>query len=217
MEARTGLFLLTLALGICGCASAPPEIEVPQDEREAARIIDPQIERRDVKPPKIDSENIEIGAFAGILEIEDFGSNPVYGVRAAYHIAEDLFIEAAVGASEAGLTSAEELGGNLRILDDRDFTYYNISVGYNFLPGEVFLGRNYALNSALYVIGGIGGTRFNTDDHFAFNFGVGVRLLATDWLAIHMDVRDHIFATDLLGRDKATNNLEGHLGVTVFF
>jgi hypothetical protein len=30
-------------------------------------------------------------------------------------------------------------------------------------------------------------------------------------------VRDHIFATDLLGRDKATNNLEGHLGITVFF
>jgi len=220
MEVRAGLFLLTsvvLAAMTAGCASAPPEIEVPQDEREAARIIDPQIERRDVAPPKIDSENFEIGAFAGILEIEDFGSNPVYGVRGAYHIAEDLFVEAALGQSEAGLTSAEELGGNLRILDDRDFTYYNISLGYNFLPGEVFLGRNYALNSALYVIGGIGGTRFNTDDHFTFNFGVGVRLLATDWLAIHMDVRDHIFATDLLGRDKATNNLEGHLGVTVFF
>jgi outer membrane beta-barrel protein len=219
MEVRAGLFLLTLALAatLTGCASAPPEIVVPQDEREAARIIDPQIERRDVKPPKIDSENFEIGAFAGILAIEDFGSNPVYGVRAAYHIAEDLFVEAALGASEAGLTSAEELGGNLRILDDRDFTYYNISLGYNFLPGEIFLGRNYALNSALYVVGGIGGTRFNTDDHFTFNFGVGARVLATDWLAIHLDVRDHIFATDLLGRDKATNNLEGHLGVTVFF
>lgn len=219
MEVRAGFLLLTLALAatLAGCAAAPPEIEVPQDEREAARIIDPQIERRDVRPPKIDSENFEVGAFAGILAIEDFGSNPVYGVRAAYHIAEDLFVEATVGASEAGLTSAEELGGNLRILDDRDFTYYNISLGYNFLPGEVFLGRNYALNSALYVIGGIGGTRFNTDDHFTFNFGVGARLLATDWLAIHLDVRDHIFATDLLGRDKATNNLEGHLGVTVFF
>jgi outer membrane beta-barrel protein len=227
MDARPLLFLVALvlvSLALGGCASTPEgeaasqeEIVVPQTEEEAARIIDPSIERRDIRPPRIDSENFEVGGFAGILAIEDFGSNPVYGVRAAYHIAEDLFVEATAGQSEAGLTSAEELGGNLRILDDRDFTYYNLSFGYNFAPGEIFLGSNYAINSSLYVIAGVGGTRFNTDDHFTFNFGVGARILATDWLAVHLDVRDHIFATDLLGRDKATNNLEGHLGITVFF
>ena len=101
--------------------------------------------------------------------------------------------------------------------ENRDLTYYNISFGYNFLPGEIFLGRKTAMNSALYLIGGIGGTRFAQEDKFTVNFGVGARVLATDWLALHLDFRDHIFATDLLGSNKATNNLEAHIGITVFF
>lgn len=219
MEVRIRILLLSLApaaLVLVGCASTPGEIDVPASEAEAGRIIQPEIERRDIKVPKIDHENFEIGAFAGILSIEDFGSNPVYGVRAAYHIAEDLFVEAAVGRTEAGLTSAEALGP-FTLLENRDYTYYNISFGYNFLPGEIFLGKDYAFNSSLYVIGGVGSTRFNSEDNFTFNFGVGARILPTDWLAVHLDVRDHVFATDLLGKDKATNNLEGHLGFTFFF
>jgi outer membrane beta-barrel protein len=210
------LGLLALAL-LAGCASRGPEdISIPQSEREAGQIIDPQVERREVKPPKIDKENWEVGGYAGIMSIEDFGTNPVYGVRAAYHIAEDLFVEAVVGRTEAGLSSIEELA-NVRVTENRDFTYYNISFGYNFLPGEIFLGKNYALNSQLYVIGGVGATRFAKEDNFTVNFGAGVRVLATDSIAVHFDVRDHIFATDLLGSNDATNNLEAHLGFTFFF
>lgn len=217
MESRLRVFLLTGFALLAGCASRGPEdISIPQSESEAGRIIEPEVVRREVKTPKIDAENVEIGAFAGIMSIEDFGTNPVYGVRAAYHIAEDLFVEAAVGRTEAGLSSIEELA-NVRVTENRDFTYYNISFGYNFLPGEIFLGSKTALNSAVYVIGGVGGTRFAQEDNFTVNFGVGVRILATDWLAIHLDARDHIFATDLLGTNEATNNLEAHLGFTVFF
>jgi outer membrane beta-barrel protein len=217
MERRIRVLFLAVFALLAGCAArGPEEISIPQSEREAAQIIEPEVERREIKPPKIDAENFEIGAFAGIMSIEDFGTNPVYGVRAAYHIAEDLFVEAAVGRTEAGLSSIEELA-NVRVTQNRDFTYYNISFGYNFLPGEIFLGRETALNSALYVIGGVGGTRFAKEDNFTVNFGAGVRILANDWLAVHIDVRDHIFATDLLGTNEATNNLEAHLGFTVFF
>ena len=37
--------------------------------------------------------------------------------------------------------------------------YYNVSVGYNVLPGEVFIGSNCAKASAFYLIAGIGSTR----------------------------------------------------------
>jgi outer membrane beta-barrel protein len=217
MERRFRVLLLALFTLLAGCASRGPEdITIPESEREAAEIIQPEVERREIKTPRIDAENWELGAFGGIMSIEDFGTNPVYGVRAAYHIAEDLFVEAALGRTEAGLSSIEELA-QVRVTENRDFTYYNISFGYNFLPGEIFLGSDTALNSALYVIGGVGGTRFAKEDNFTVNFGVGVRILATDWLAVHIDARDHIFATDLLGTNEATNNLEAHLGFTVFF
>jgi hypothetical protein len=36
-------------------------------------------------------------------------------------------------------------------------------------------------------------------------------------MAAHVDVRDHIFDNSLLGTSRTSNNLEGTLGVTVFF
>jgi outer membrane beta-barrel protein len=100
---------------------------------------------------------------------------------------------------------------------ERRFTYYNLSLGYNILPGEVYIGRNLAMNSALYVVGGIGSTKFAGDQNFSVNFGAGYRVLPTDWLAIHIDVQDVIFRSDLLGTQKLTNNFAAHIGATVFF
>ena len=167
----------------------------------------------------MDAENIELGAFYGALSIEDFGTNPVYGVRAAYHVTEDFFFEASFGRSKAGKTSYETLSGDVELLTDaeRRFTYYNLSLGYNILPGEVYLGRDLAMNSALYLLGGIGSTKFAGDQRFSVNFGAGYRVLPTDWLAIHIDVQDIVFQSDLLGKDKLTNNLGAYLGATVFF
>ena len=182
-------------------------------------MIDPDVERREIKEPKIDTENFEIGAFVGIMSVEDFESNIVYGVRLAYHVTEGFFVEGTFGQTDAGLTSFERLSGGAPILSDSDrtFTFYNLNLGYNILPGEVFFGEGRAYNTNLYLIGGLGSTRFAGDDRFTVNFGVGYRFLLTDSIALHLDFRDHLFDIDLLGEDKTVHNLEGNLGVTVFF
>jgi outer membrane beta-barrel protein len=234
METRARVLLLTALLPLGGCASlhwpwhkadkaaaeepAPPDDQVDANAP-APRVIEPEVERRKVKVNKIDAENIEVGAYYGALSIEDFGTNPVYGIRADYHVTEDFFFEANYGRSRAGETSFETLGGNIQLLtgSERRFTYYSLSLGYNLLPGEVYIGRNLAMNSSLYLIGGIGSTKFAGDQRFTVNFGAGYRVLPTDWLAIHIDVQDHVFQSDLLGRDKLTNNLAAYLGATVFF
>jgi outer membrane beta-barrel protein len=192
-----------------------PPAEAPSPEQ----VIDPQVERRDIREPNIDTEDFEVGAFAGIMSIEDFGSDAVYGARFAYHITEGLFVEGTVGQSEAGLTSFEELSGGAPILSDsdREFTYYNLSLGYNLFPGEVFLGEGRAFNTSLYLIGGLGSTKFAGDDRFTVNVGAGYRFLISDWIALHLDFRDHLFDTDLLGTEKTVHNIEAHLGMTVFF
>lgn len=232
METRSRVLLLTAAIALLpGCASlhwpwhekAAPAAESSADttEQSAAtpRVIDPQVERRSIKVPKIRPRDVEFGAYYGVLSIEDFGSNPVYGVRAAFHVTEDFFFEANVGRSTAGKTSFETLNGNLQLLTpaERRFTYYNVSLGYNFLPGEVYLGRNLAMNSSLYLIGGVGSTKFAGDQHFTVNFGAGYRILPTDWLAIHLDMQNLVFQSDLLGKNKLTSNLGASIGATVFF
>jgi outer membrane beta-barrel protein len=140
-------------------------------------------------------------------------------VRAAYHVSEDIFLEGFLARSKAGTTSLQDVFPNITVLSDagRRLTYYDINLGYNVLPGEIFLGRGHAFNSALYVTVGMGDVKFAEKDQFAINFGVGDRLLITDWLALHLDVRDHVFETDLTGRVKNVHNIEATLGITTFF
>lgn len=216
--------LAILALGLSGCAllggrETAEDSSAPVATPAEQPVIQPEIVRRTVPQPQIDSENFEAGVYAGVLGIEDFGSGAVFGARLAYHITEDFFVEATLAQSKAGKTSYETLSGSAALLTDseREYRYYTLSAGWNALPGEIFVGRNRAYNTALYLIGGVGSTRFAGDDRFAVNAGVGYRLLFTDSIALHLDFRDHIFDTDLLGESKATHNLESHLGVTIFF
>jgi len=200
-------------------ADQPPGSAASQNgDQSAPRVIEPQVERRKVKVPRIRSQNIEVGGYYGTLNIEDFGAHPVYGVQAAYHVTEDIFFQAEAGRSKGGYTSFEKLS-NVQLLTEgeRWFKYYDLSVGYNLFPGEVFLGRNLALRSAMYVLAGLGGTQFGGDQKFTVNFGAGYKVLPADWVAVHVAVEDRVFNTDLLGVNKLASNLEAHLGATVFF
>ncbi len=241
MESRNRLLLLTSVVAatllLSGCASLrwpwskDKQVEQQQTEAEAAeeeaeeqdvsppRVIEPNVARRKIKTPKIDNENWEVGVGLGFMSIEDFGTNVTYAAQLTYHVTEDFFFRADLGQSTAGRTSFETLGGNVELLtgDERRFTYYSLSLGYNFLPGEVFLGRNLAMNSGFYLLGGIGSVDFAGDNRLTVNLGAGYRVLPTDWLAIHIGVQDRVFDTDLLGETKVTNNIETLLSATVFF
>jgi outer membrane beta-barrel protein len=230
--------VLSASFALSGCSTIrgwfgkDKPVEKQQTEEQAAaeeqsedadstppRVIEPSVARRKIKRPKIDNENWEIGGGFGFISVEDFGTNPAYAGQITYHVTEDFFFRADLGQSTAGRTSFETLGGNIDLLtgDERRFTYYSVSLGYNFLPGEVFLGRKLAMNSGFYLLGGIGNVKFAGDDHLALNFGAGYRVLPTDWLAIHLGVQDRVFDSDLLGETKVTNNLETLLSATVFF
>ena len=138
---------------------------------------------------------------------------------AVFFLAEDFFFEASAGQADAGQTSFETLGGNIQLLtsEERKFRYYNLSLGYNFLPGEVFLGRGHAMTSAFYMLGGMGAVKFEGDQRFAVNFGAGFRVLPTDWLAVRIEAQDIVFKSDFLGTNRLRNNLAAYLGASVYF
>ena len=246
MENRIRVLLLTAVLGMTGCAWMPwrdkpaegaaADSAAPSSERvegsagppaggttpvgdEDQVVIEPQVARRDIKPARIDTENWEAGLSIGSLSVEDFEVNIVYGARLAYHINEDFFAEGIFGFSDAGLSSFERLSGSAPLLTDseRQFTYYSLGFGWNALPGEVFLGGKRAMNSAIYLTLGAGGTRFAGGDRFTLTAGAGARILVKDWLAAHLDIRDHVMEIDVLGKNKTAHNYEAMLSLTAFF
>ena len=224
MAARILIFLLKFFIAISATLVIVQTQAIAEEKAsplnvQSEQLIQPEIQRREVKLAAIDSENFEATAFFGLLSVEDFGANFVTGARLAYHINEDLFVEAALAQSKAGKTSYERLSGGPGLLTSaqRQITYYNVSLGFNLLPGEAFLTQKTSFNTALYIIGGMGTTEFGGSDRLTMNLGGGFRLLAADWLAFHIDVRDHIFKIDMLGEDKTANNLEVTFGLSAFF
>ncbi|MBU2875420.1 outer membrane beta-barrel domain-containing protein [Marinobacter salexigens] len=219
MENRTKHLFLT---GLCIAhlmAIAPSVFAADEPERNDLPLIEPDVKPVPVDQALIDTENFEIGAFAGVLNIEDFESSFVYGGKLTYHLSESFFFEAGVGFAEAGATSFENLAGNVQVLTDseRDYSYYNISLGYNILPGQAFLTENYGFNTNFYLIGGAGATDFGGDTRFTLNAGAGYQILLTDSLAIHLGVRQHYYQIDVVGAEKTSMNTEISTRLSVFF
>ncbi|VAW78314.1 hypothetical protein MNBD_GAMMA13-675 [hydrothermal vent metagenome] len=214
MESRIcRIFLRTL----CWLAITPfvPVLAADQPEQ----VVRPEIERRDISEDDIDTEDFEIGAFYGLMNVEDFGTNAVYGARLTYHVTEYLFAEGTYGRTDTSETSFERLSGSAQILedDDRKLEYYNVSFGFNLFPGESFVAGRWAFTSDFFVVAGVGSTNFAGEDKFTWNFGFGYKVLATDWLAFRVDARNHVFDLNLLGESQTNNNLEFTTGMSIFF
>ena len=208
-------FFLGLIFIATSFASMSQQVATQEAEQS---VIEPSLERRDINEANIDTENFEFGLLVGVISIEDFSSSMVVGARAAYHVNEDFFIEATYGQAEAGETSFEVLSGGAPFLTEaeRDYRYYNVSVGYS-LNGETFFTDNMVLNSATYITLGAGSTEFGGDERFTVSLGAGYRLLLTDFFALHVNVKDHLFNSELIGEEKTTHNIEYGLGATFFF
>lgn len=223
METRHQRFTLTMtglciALGLLLTAlssSAFAEDELTIDDLG----LTPDIDRREVKLAGIDTENFEIGISGGLLSVEDFETNTVTIAHLTYHITEDFFAEARYGQSSLGESSFDRLSGGANLLGntETDLTFYDLSVGINLFPGEAFLWDRWAVNSSFYLIGGVGSTEFAASDRFTVNAGVGYKVIANDFMSFNVQVRDHIFDTEITGTEKTTHNIELTAGFSVFF
>lgn len=214
------LFLIALLAGISSASSFVfAQEDDEQDDDELGQIITPDIKRRTIKEDDLDSENFEMGAFFGLLSVEDFGANDVQGITFAYHVTEDIFVEAAYAVSKTEKTSYELLSGGVELLteDQRDISYYNVSLGYNFLHGQVYISDKWSFNNHFYITLGGGNTDFAEKDYFTTTIGAGLRFYATDWLALDLSMRGHSFEHELFGETKRVTNLESRFGLSLFF
>jgi len=213
----TGIARYFCAIVLIGIVGPTVAADRDLDSKDQQPVIQPEVERREVTVPRLHPRDFEVDAFAGYLNIEDFGTRPVYGGRLAYHFTEHFFVETTLGKSEVVDTSFRRLGISVFEQEKSELIYYNVSWGVNLFPGEIFFGSGRARYSYIYLIGGVGVMTFDVLDNVSFNVGLGVRVVPFDWLSLRFEVRDHIFESDLLGVSKTTNNLAMTLGLSFLF
>ena len=211
---RPTLLLITALLS----APALAQTAAPQQPANE-QVIVPEVQRREVRLPKFPSKDFEVGLLAGTYATQSFGASAVGGVRLGYHLSEDFFVEGVYAQTKVSDKTFEEIFPGAGPLADTDkkLSYYNVSAGYNLFPGEIFLGSKTAKASSIYLIGGVGSTKFANQRKQTFNVGFGFRVLFSDRWAVRVDVRDHIFSYDLLGVRQNTQNLELTTGFAYYF
>src|SRR5262252_494070 len=193
------LFLVALTALPARAADEQPANTQPGNEQ----VVEPQVARREVKLPKFPSNDFEFGLFAGTYATQNFGSSFLYGVYGHTKVSDENY--------------RQILPGGIFPHPEETLYYYNLSAGYNVLPREVFLGKNIAKASGVYLIGGVGSTHFLEQQKLTLNFGLGLRVFFKDWYALQVDMRDHVYSLDLLGKRQNTQNLEFSAGMTFFF
>lgn len=194
----------------------------------SAQAVDyvPNIERREIVTPGIDTENLELTAMASFISVQDYNFEPHFSFRLAYHPHESFFIEGSAGQADIGISQVERAvddglisgASNLTLFEDRSYTDFHLSLGWVVLPGHTsFRGKTYI--QQLYLIGGGGLTNFADSNNTTVNFGAGYRLLITDNLAIRAEARDYIVSWDdpPFGTSARQHNLSMGLGVSLFF
>jgi len=215
MNERTLRALLLIAAFAAPLPAAAQAASPPNTNNQ---VVVPEVDRRGIKVPTFPSNDFEIGVFGGTYSTQNFGTNAVGGVKLGYHITEDFFVEGVYAISKVDDELFRQiLPGGIFPTRKPKLTYYNVSFGYNVLPGEVFVGRRWARPSALYLIAGVGSTKIDTQRRPTLNFGFGYRVFLADWAALQVDVRDHVFSLDLLGKRTSTQNLELTGGLSLFF
>ena len=204
---------IAIASFAAGSALAAQEV-LPADDQ----VIQPQIDRRDIKIPQIPSNDLEAGVYAGTYSTDGFDASVVRGVRLGYHVTEDYFFEAVLAQTRVSDQMYRQiLPAGIIPQSQNLLRYFNVSVGYNLFPGELFLGESLAYISSVYLIGGVGSTTLMDERHQTVSFGFGIRTMLADWAAVQVDVRDHMFSLDLQGYRRNTQNIELTGGVTFFY
>jgi outer membrane beta-barrel protein len=211
MPLNPRLCLAALALPpLCALAQTPPA-PPPQP-------IEPQVVRREVTLPRFPSRDIELSAFAGSYSTQNFGTGNVSGVKLGYHITEDFFVLATAGQTTVSDANFRRvLPGGLFANPEQKLEYANVAAGWNVLPGEVFFWGRRAMPAALYLLGGIGTTKFADQRKQTLHVGFGYRVFVWNRFALSADVRQHQFALDILGRRETTRNPELSVTASVFF
>jgi hypothetical protein len=181
-------------------------------------IIEPTNQPKPVKVAKIDTEKFELGAFIGLLNIEDFNTNPVLGISFSYHYKPNILAQINHGRSTASHASFEENSGlNFLASSDYDFTYTELLAGYRVLRGRSFMGKNVKLDSDIYLLAGLSQNSFADNSKIGYSFGASYRTVLTDTITVNIDFKDHIFNREFIGDGKTTHNTELTIGLNILF
>jgi outer membrane beta-barrel protein len=146
-----------------------------------------------------------------------FDGTYVAGLAYAYHMTEDLAVEASAAYTRLTSSGGPELERTFAVLEGKDRTELMFDAGLVWTPahGKMRLGGSI-LHFDPYLIAGAGVVDSALASDLAGNAGFGVKFFVGRAVALRFDVRDHVYRQQLLARKVFVNDLTTMLGVSLY-
>ncbi len=197
---------------------SPIYLQAAETSSKAVKIIEPNQNIKAAEAAAIDTEQFEVGGFVGMLAVEDFDSNPVYGISFTYHINDDFIVSLQTATSDVGRATFEDVvDGDFLSDSDETFQYSSLTGGYRLFHGRSFRGKSNKYNSNIYLHAGFSSIEFAGNSETGIIIGTSYKTVMTDWLTWDLSLKDHIFERDFLNDTKRTHNIEWSLGLNILF
>ncbi len=207
---RTAVALQLCALVICLAAAAPARAVCPEPP-ETDQGGRKGLSRRNFEK----SLRHEINLFGGVYASDVMGAAPQGGVSYAFHVTEDFALEAAFAYTyfSSAVSGPVEQYTGYTVLASHDARIYSGNLVWHPIHGKFML-FNYAIpHFDIFFTAGVGVTDSRNAKGLTYNFGAGLKIFATSWFSLRLDIRDHVYIQEVLASESITNNLSLTLGV----
>lgn len=223
-------FLLVLAALCFSLTSFAVTIELPEEELAKESVL-PVFEGGTVavKSRRVETKKkFEVGPMVGMIFNEPFFSPLTYGVHAGYHFNE--FHSLAINGfmrSNSLSSDARQADSDLQAQDPGlkinfavvPIPEYLVTVDYQLTPyyGKISLSKDYVMNLALYVYGGLGMTDLGGVSTWIANVGVGQNLFFTPKVGLRLDVKFLMYnGLDVTSKQSTTVGLTSAADPNIF-
>ncbi|HET6150196.1 MAG TPA: outer membrane beta-barrel domain-containing protein [Polyangia bacterium] len=159
----------------------------------------------------------EIMVQGGYYVSDLFDGNYVFGAAYAYHMTEDLAVEASGGYTRIRSTSGVELERIFSVLGQgsRRELMFNADLIWVPAHGKLRIGGSID-HFDLYLAAGAGVIDSVLSSDIAGNGGFGLKFFIWKAFALRIDVRDYVYRQQLLSQKVLVNDLTTTLGVSLY-
>jgi outer membrane beta-barrel protein len=145
---------------------------------------------------------------------------PTFGVFAlsyAYHMTEDLAVEATAGLTRLTSNGGPELERTFAVLEDkpRRQLMFDANLVWSIAHAKLRLGGSIT-HFDFYVTGGGGVVDSALSSGIAGNGGFGLKFFLGRAFGLRLDVRDHVFQQQLLSQSMVVNDVTATVGFSIY-
>ena len=159
----------------------------------------------------------ELTVQGGYYVSDLFDGTYTVGGAYTYHMIEDLGVEASAGYTRLTSSGGPELERTFAVLQGKPRRQLTFDADLVWAPAHAKMRLGGGITHFdLYLAAGAGVVDSVLSQDIAGNAGFGLKFFGRRWIAVRLDIRDHVYRQQLLSQVMWVNDLTATVGLSFF-